>query len=183
MPDPAPVMSSASYEGSAEERAALSGDRSAWNALIVRHQRQVVLSLISAGVRPAQAKEFANDAWLKLMERADDRRLAFLQLPGLVVKQALFLARSAGRRLDTPPEPFAVDVDSAESSFLTRERLMRARQRVETLSGSSRAVFLQLYSEPTLSHAELAQRVGLSVQRVRQIICEVRKVLRTEVEP
>jgi RNA polymerase sigma-70 factor (ECF subfamily) len=33
-----------------------------------------------------------------------------------------------------------------------------------------------------LSHAEVAKKVGLSLQRVRQILCEVRKELREALE-
>jgi RNA polymerase sigma-70 factor (ECF subfamily) len=35
-----------------------------------------------------------------------------------------------------------------------------------------------IYENPDLPHAEAAAQVGLSVQRVRQILCEVRKRLR-----
>lgn len=166
------------------ERAALAGERSAWNALVELHGRRVVLSLLAAGVPPAQAREFAQDAWLRLMQQAAQGRLTWLQLPGLVVRQALFLARAAARRpspVDTAGAPPA-EADSVEETYFARERLLRARERVEALAPGARAVFLLLYGEPGLSHAEVAGRVGLSVQRVRQIICEVRKTLRAELE-
>jgi RNA polymerase sigma-70 factor (ECF subfamily) len=164
------------------EESALRGDRDAWNELIRRHERRVVLSLVAAGVPPAQAREFAQDAWLRLINQSAQGKVQFLQLPGLVVRQALFLARSARRKLEgSQPEPDAA-VDSAEVLYLTRERLARARTLVERLNPSARAVFALLYGEPQLPHSEIAARVGLSVQRVRQIICEVRKVLRVELE-
>ena len=164
------------------EGSALKGDREAWNELIRRHDRRVVLSLIAAGVPPAQAREFSQDAWLRLINQTAQGKVQFLQLPGLVVRQALFLARSARRKLEGPALEPEVAVDSAEVLYLTRERLARARAKVEELNASARAVFALLYGEPQLSHAEIAARVGLSVQRVRQIICEVRKVLRLELE-
>lgn len=164
------------------ERRALRGDHDAWNTLIRRHERRVVLSLVAAGVPPAQAREFAQDAWMRLINQVSNGRVQFLQLPGLVVRQALFLAHSARRKLEgLQPEPDAT-VDSPEAMYLTRERLARARAKVEELNASARNVFAMLYGEPQLSHAEIASRVGLSVQRVRQIICEVRKVLRAELE-
>jgi RNA polymerase sigma-70 factor (ECF subfamily) len=140
-----------------------------------------VLSLIAAGVPAAQAREFAHDAWLRLIQQASAGRLAYLQLPGLVVRQALFLARAAGRKptLEAEADPRTA---STEEQFFARERLERAREHVETLPTSARQVFLALYSDPGLSHAEVADRVGLSVQRVRQIICEVRKALRAALD-
>jgi RNA polymerase sigma-70 factor (ECF subfamily) len=174
-------------------REALDGNREAWSALIALHERRVELSLIAQAVPPAQAREFAHDAWLRLMQQAAQGRLTYLQLPGLAIRQALFLARAARRRRDAAVTEEAAaeeaagglaeeDVESPEAQFSARERLMRARARVDSLAPSARTVFLLLYAEPQLSHAELAARVGLSVQRVRQIICEVRKELRADLE-
>lgn len=167
------------------EAAARHGDRAAWNELIARHDRRVVLVLLSHGVLPAEAKELAQEAWLRLIRQADARKLERLELPGLVVRQALYLARSESRRMrpeDAPADASPPTVDSAETRYVTLERLARARERLATLPHSARAVFELLYGEPHLSHAEVAARVGLSVQRVRQIICEVRKELRAELE-
>ncbi len=170
----------------ATEAAARTGDRSAWTELIARHNRRVLLSLLAHGVLPAQAKELAQEAWLRLITQADARKLPRLELPGLAIRQALFLARSEARKpgqsteaLEDVPES---TIDSAETQFFDRERLQKAHERLQDLSPSARAVFERLYGDPQLSHAEVAARVGLSVQRVRQIVCEVRKVLRAELE-
>lgn len=182
----AELSASAPGEGvpaEAVEQAALRGERSAWSSLIAKHERRVVLSLIAAGVPAAQAREFANDAWLRLMQQAAARRLEYLQLPGLVVRQALFLARAAVRRpTAAATAPLEASASSQEEVYFARERLERARARVETLPASARSIFLLLYGEPQLSHAEVAARVGLSLQRVRQILCEVRKSLRAELD-
>lgn len=168
------------------EQAARAGDRSAWSALIATHNRRVLLALIAHGVLPAQAREVAQEAWLRLITQADAKKLDRLELPGLAIRQALFLARSEQRkpgsqteRLESAPEEAS---SSMEETYFSREKLQKAHQRLQDLSPSSRAIFERLYAEPSLSHAELATRVGLSVQRVRQIICEVRKVLRAELE-
>lgn len=170
----------------ATEAAARSGDRAAWTELINRHNRRVVLALLARGVLPAEARELAQEAWLRLITRADAKKLDRLELPGLAIRQALFLAQSEARRpghqaepLDAAPE---ASVESVEEVYFSREKLERARARLRELSPSARAVFERLYGDPALSHAEVAARVGLSVQRVRQIICEVRKVLRAELE-
>lgn len=182
-----PESSSTSAERQVEldsvSERALEGDRGAWDVLIARHGRRVVLSLIAQAVPPAQAREFAHDAWLRLMQQASEGRLRYLQLPGLVISQARYLARAASRRpAPVGQEDEPEEVPSPEACYLAHERLARARAKVDSLAPSARAVFLLLYAEPQLSHAELATRVGLSVQRVRQIICEVRKELRADLE-
>lgn len=170
----------------ATEAAARTGDRGAWTELIARHNRRVVLSLLAHGVLPAQAKEMAQEAWLRLITQADAKKLARLELPGLAIRQALFLARSEARKPGSSPDSLEEvpesAVDSGETQFFDRERLQKAHERLQDLSPSARAVFERLYGDPQLSHAEVAARVGLSVQRVRQIVCEVRKVLRAELE-
>ena len=164
------------------ERAALAGDRAAWNTLVARHDRRVVLALVAAGVRPAQARDIAQEAWLTLIRRADAKQLPHLQLPGLAVRQALYLAKTQGRRPQGEPLPEAealvADAPDAFDHVLTAERLRAAQAVLRTCSDSAQRVFSLLYSQPHLSHAEVAQQVGLSVQRVRQIVCEVRKKLR-----
>lgn len=170
----------------ATETAARDGDRSAWTELITRHNRRVVLSLLAHGVLPAQAREMAQEAWLRLITQADARKLPRLELPGLAIRQALFLARSEARKPGQANEPLEAAheaiTDSHETVFFERERLQKAHERLQDLAPSARAVFERLYGDPQLSHAEVAARVGLSVQRVRQIVCEVRKVLRAELE-
>ena len=165
--------------------AALRGDREAWNVLVARHTPRVVVALVARGVLPAQAREFAQDAWLKLVERAAAGQLATLELPGLAIRQATFLARSAGRR---PDALLQADADAAwsgpdaEARYASKEALARAQARLATMHPSSRRVFELLYGEPPHEPAEAAQVLGLSVQRVRQIVCEVRKVLRRDLD-
>lgn len=171
-----------SVEGETEQ-AARRGDRAAWSALVERHNHRVVLALIASGVLSAQARDLAQEAWLRLMSQAASQKLDRLLLPGLVIRQALFLARTQARREGPPPEAPADEVEpSAEQRFLSAERLRRATQVLATCSQSAQRVFRLIYTQPSLSHAEVAARVGLSVQRVRQIICEVRKKLRGSLE-
>jgi len=49
-------------------------------------------------------------------------------------------------------------------------------------SPNARSVFRLVYGGEGLDHAQVAERLGLSLQRVRQIVCEVRKLLRGAVE-
>lgn len=123
---------------------------------------------------------------MRLIHQADAKRLERLELPGLAIRQALFLAKSEARKAGNVVEPLdsvaEQAVDSSEEQFFSRERLNRAHEQLQSLSPSTRAIFDRLYADPSMSHAEVAARVGLSVQRVRQLICEARKVLRAELE-
>jgi RNA polymerase sigma-70 factor (ECF subfamily) len=170
--------------GNTPEAEALRGERSAWNELIRLHNRRVVLGLIAAGLRPSQAQDLAQEAWLRLIRQADLGRLEALHLPGLVIRQALFLFKKQ-TITEVSVEQASVEPSmsaSAEERYFNRERLQRARERLGALPERARTVFTMLYQDPQLSHAELASRVGLSVQRVRQILCEVRKELRRDLE-
>ena len=172
---------------------ALNGDGGAWNALIHKHNHRVVVSLLARGVRIDRAKDIAQETWIRLIEQQRAGRLAALVLPGLAVAQAAFFSLEHARRdgaryapvpLETTRE--AVDlVDpaaDAETRLVTGERLERAEQVLAGCSRSARAVFQHAYGGEGLSHAQVAEKVGLSVQRVRQILCEVRKELRTALE-
>ncbi|MFP2898029.1 RNA polymerase sigma factor [Corallococcus sp. 4LFB] len=119
--------------------------------------------------------------------------LTELSLPYLALTQAAFLASDDARRTrresvdgtveDLPERQQPVDpAQSAEKRLLSEEQLARARDALEQVSPGARNVFLLACDGQGLPHAEVASRVGLSVQRVRQILCEVRKKLRTALE-
>ncbi len=65
---------------------------------------------------------------------------------------------------------------------MTEERVAKALEVLSGCSSSAREVFRLVYGGDGLSHAEVAQRVGLSLQRVRQILCEVRARLRVAMQ-
>jgi RNA polymerase sigma factor (sigma-70 family) len=167
---------------------ALRGDVSAWNALVQKHNHRVVVSLLARGVRIDRAKDLAQDAWIRLIEQQREGRLTHLHLPGLAVTQAGFLALEAARRakrtdpVESAPEDLPDPSADAEMRMLTEERLERAEQILSRCSPSAKRVFHLVYGGDGLGHAEVAERLGLSLQRVRQIVCEVRKLLRGAVE-
>ena len=162
--------------------AALRGSGAAWDALIARHDRKVVVALLARGIRIDRAREAAQEAWARLIARQRKGELARLDLPGLAIVQASFVAIEVARR-DARIEPLegldAPDgAPSAEQRLLSREELVRARAAIDRCPAASRRVFQLVYEHPELPHAEVAAQVGLSVQRVRQILCEVRSVVR-----
>lgn len=178
---PAPV----SLDSARDERPA----PPAWRELIARHDRAVVLSLLARGVRLERAKELAHDAWSRLYEQQALGRLDRLELPGLAIAQAGFLAAQDGRRAQKEGRTARLDdlgeakdwadgSSSAEDRLASRQALETARQVLAGCSDRSREVFLLAYDSPEVPHADIARRVGLSVQRVRQILWEVRGRIR-----
>jgi RNA polymerase sigma-70 factor (ECF subfamily) len=172
---------------------ALAGDRRAWDALIARHHRRVVVSLLAKGIRVDRAHELAQEAWTRLIQQQQRGLLTELRLPNLALTQAAFLAADDARRArreaisgnveELPERQHPVDPSvSAERRLLSEEQLTRAHEALAGCSQSARTVFLLACDGQELPHAEVAARVGLSVQRVRQILCEVRKKLRTALE-
>ena len=173
--------------------AALAGDRQAWSALVAKHNHRVVVALLARGVRIDRAKDIAQEAWIRLVEQQRQGRLDRLQLPGLAIAQATFLALEAARREATARRHEPIDEPAlaaaladprgdAESRLVTEERVERAVEVLSRCSPSAKRVFRLAYGGDGLSHAEVAERVGLSLQRVRQILCEVRAKMRVALE-
>jgi RNA polymerase sigma-70 factor (ECF subfamily) len=154
-----------------------------WSAAIARHDRRVVVALLGRGVPIERAKEIAQETWARLMQKHAAGELLEVKLPGLAITQALFLARDEARRdLRRPsaelPESLGDGRQSAEAQLLTHEQVQVALLALQRLPENARRVFELAYDEPALTHREIAARVGLSEQRVKQIVCEVRKSLR-----
>ncbi|HXX31914.1 MAG TPA: sigma-70 family RNA polymerase sigma factor [Myxococcaceae bacterium] len=168
------------------ERQALAGVRAAWELLIRRHDRAVRVALLARGFPVETAREMTQDAWARLIEQSRRGALHELVLPALAIRQALFLALDDRRRragpvedlesVRTTPSPGA----SAEERLVHKEQLDRALDVLRGCSPSAQRVFLLAYQSGGMSHGEIAARVGLSLQRVRQTLCEVRSRLRRE---
>jgi len=170
---------------------ALRGDEAAWNALVAKHNQRVVVALLARGLPIERAKDVAQEAWLRLLEQQRAGKLRELKLPSLAITQATFLALDAARREGkgmalgllgeggfdaADPRPLS------EQRLIGEEELARAERVLAKCSPSARKVFSLVYGGGNLSHADVAEEVGLSVQRVRQIVCEVRKELRRAFE-
>tara|TARA_R110002096_G_scaffold44526_6_gene120169 strand:+ start:76069 stop:76656 length:588 start_codon:yes stop_codon:yes gene_type:complete len=173
------VESSAKSQQSPEDRA-LEGHTDAWNELARSHNRKVVLTLLSRGLPPDVARDLAQDAWAKLIERQQQGQLQAIKMPGLAIKQALYLAGDLLR------QPREVASESAEEPaghdphprLWARERLNRAREVLRSCTANERTIFRAFYGSPGSSTREVGKQTGLSIQRIRQIHCELRKKLR-----
>src|SRR5262245_40887108 len=71
---------------------------------IARHDRRVVGALLARGVRAERAKELAQEAWTRLIQKHKEGALTEVKLPGLAIKQALFLAKTDARQTQRRPQ-------------------------------------------------------------------------------
>ena len=120
------------------------------------------------------------------MEKHADGDLTDLRFPGLAIKQARFLALNSMKRdktqdrvLSAVPDP--PDNPDVEQVVADRERIDRILDAVATCSPTAKTIFRMVYAPPYHSHADTAREVGLSLQRVRQILCETRKHIRKSI--
>lgn len=159
--------------------------RSDWPQLIAAHNHAVVVSLLAKGLRLSAARELAAETWARLYERWQLDALPVVELPGLAIRQAHFLSLDAFRR----PTHAALDealavpdgAASPEHQVLAKEQLALVSAAFNGLSPRAREVFAAVLAQPEHSHAELAKRLGVSLQRLRQTLCEVRARLRSSV--
>lgn len=163
-------------------------NRAAWDEAVRKHGRRVVVSLLAMGLSLDEAEEIANRAWARIFEQHRKNKFERVELPGLVIRQARFFALDLMRQsaradrlhgaADRTPDPLA----DPERRLLTKEQLARAAEVIGGMNEKSQRVFRIVYQNPSLPHAEVAKIVDLSVQRVRQILWEVRKNVRRALE-
>lgn len=165
---------------------AMRGERSAWEQLITQHSRRVMVAVLAEGLSIDDARDLTQDVWARLWNQIRTKALASLQLPGIAVTQAQFLARDLLRRRRTVRyEEEQRDVENDETAvdamLASAQTLARVQKALLALEPSQQRIF-RLATEDGVPHAEIAQSVGLSTQRVRQIIWEVRVRLRAQLE-
>jgi len=158
-----------------------------WDDAIRRHDRRVYLSVLALGLTPDRAREVCQAAWTRLIEQHAKGALEELELPGLAIRQARFLAfnelkrsRVEARVLAAVPEPAQPpDVERIASGRQEVERVLAA---LATCPATARKVFGIVYATPGGTCAIAASQMGLSLQRVRQILCETRAHIRRAME-
>ncbi|MFT3709421.1 MAG: sigma-70 family RNA polymerase sigma factor [Archangium sp.] len=161
---------------------ARAGEREAWTKLIERWGHRVVVTLLAEGFGIEGARDLAQEAWAAIWDKHQRGELPTLELPGLVITQARFLAMDQRRQRrralsDAPAEP----VLTTESRFIAAQTLRQVETVLASRSGQQQRIFRRAVEQQS-PHAEIARDEGLSVQRVRQIIWEVRCALRGAVE-
>jgi RNA polymerase sigma factor (sigma-70 family) len=157
-----------------------------WSEAIARHDHKVFVSLLALGIPPERARDLAQATWARLLERHARGELPQLELPGLAIRQARFLAlddlrrRGVERRQleDAAATADIVSESNPEAELASRQRLDRALGALAACSQTAQSLFRLLYVPPARSHEEAAAELGLSLQRIRQILCETRKHIR-----
>jgi RNA polymerase sigma-70 factor (ECF subfamily) len=172
----------------APQRAVRPVNAEMWGERVRQHDHAVVLSLLALGLRPDRAREIAQATWLRLIEQEAAGALPVVELPGLAIRQARFLALDAIRRDAVERQRLAdaleVDVDSddaIERRLAGRQELERVKEVLAGCSPRARRLFHLLYGRG-MSAAEAAGELGISVQRARQLLCETRKKIRAALE-
>jgi RNA polymerase sigma factor (sigma-70 family) len=158
-----------------------------WDDAIRTHDRRVYLSVLALGLAPDRAREISQAAWTRLIEQHARGALTELELPGLAIRQARFLAFNELKRTKTeartlaavPDPPQAPDVERVVGS---RQEIDRVLAALATCSPQARKIFRLVYATPGGTAASAAKDIGLSLQRVRQILCETRAQIRRSLE-
>lgn len=158
-----------------------------WDDAIRRHGHRVYVSVLALGLPPDRAKEIVQATWTRLMEQHAAGTLTELDFPGLAIRQARFLALNEMQRrkvemrvLASVPE--AAPEPNVERVVANRQQIERMLDALATCSPTAKRVFRLVYATPGGSCASAAQEVGLSLQRVRQILCETRSHIRRALE-
>ncbi|HSD89396.1 MAG TPA: sigma-70 family RNA polymerase sigma factor [Kofleriaceae bacterium] len=167
--------------------AAVRIDAAAWEALIRAHDRRVFLAVLALGVRADRARDVVQTTWTRLMEKDERGEITKDNVAGLAVAQARFLALDELRRTHSEkrraePLPEMLDDLDPEQLLIGRERLERAAAVLAGSSPSVQRLFQLLYAEPPVDYTQAAALVGVSLQRARQVMCELRKKLRVALE-
>jgi RNA polymerase sigma factor (sigma-70 family) len=159
-----------------------------WHAAAQQHHRRVLLAVLALGVRPSRAEEIVQATWEALIEAERSGKLARVELPGIALVHARFLALHELRRgglegrilvsSDALAERAADRCVSPEAELLAKEDAQRVLREIERLPDSMQRLFLILYRDPPPSHAECAGELGLSLQRVRQLASELKQRVR-----
>ena len=158
-----------------------------WGDAIRHHDRKVFLSVLALGLAPDAAREIAQATWTRLIERHAAGALPDLELPGLAIRQARFLALNEHQRSKTEQRVLAAVPDPPEEPALDRvvdgkREIERVLAALATASPTAKKIFRLVYATPNGSPETAAREVGLSLQRVRQILCETRKHIRSALE-
>jgi RNA polymerase sigma-70 factor (ECF subfamily) len=144
----------------------------------------VLLSLIALGIDRERARDLVQATWARLYEQHKDGKLAALELPGLAIRQARFLAIDSFRHTDLQRRTLALALATAppphdgEHQLLTRDQLRRALDALAACSPTAQQLFRLLYTPPPMTCADAAREIGLSAERARHVVCEARKLLR-----
>ncbi len=155
-----------------------------WAQVIANHNHTVVVSLLARGLRLSDARQVAVDTWSLLYERHAAGLIASLEFPGLAVRQAGFLASNRSKHKTVSFEHcdaanlLASETPAADEVMVSKQALCAAQAAFSQLPPRAKQVYAFHLQHPNTDHASLAAQLGLSLQRFRQTLCEVRARLK-----
>ncbi|WP_420455734.1 RNA polymerase sigma factor [Rubrivirga sp.] len=169
-------------DDSALLRSARSGDPDAFRTLVVRYQGLVAHVVGRVVADPAEREDVGQEVFLQVHRRLDQFR-GDAQLSTWVGRIAYHAAlRHVRRRRPTPiglgtdaPEPPGPDDSDAASEAEHRDRVLRAA--IDSLPPAHR-VALTLFHLDGLSHAQVAETLGLPLGTVKNTLFRARKRLK-----
>lgn len=173
-----------SEETGAETQALNFSER--WDRRIREYGHQVFLSVLAMGHKPDRAREIVQATWTRLMEQDRAGNVRAGSVLGLAITQARFFALDARRRdardrsnVDAGDDVELAATDaSPEEIVFSRDELERVRQALAECSANTQKIFRLAYTPPPREQKEIAAELGLSVQRVRQVLSDTRGRLR-----
>ncbi|MBL4635531.1 MAG: sigma-70 family RNA polymerase sigma factor [Kofleriaceae bacterium] len=159
-----------------------------WGVWIKKHHHRLVLSLLAMSVPLHHAEEIAQSTWERLIQKEKSGQLDRIEMPGLALAQARFLALEYLRKelpATSKQEIFeettlVANAPNPLRSLVSRSQMDTAQECLARASESGQTVFRLFYIEG-LSAKEIGEEVGLSPQRVRQTLCELRADLRSAI--
>lgn len=168
-----------------DEERALTGDREAWERLFRAHGRRVEVALLAKGVPLQAARDATQAAWLKMLEQVERGTLKELRLPAYAITLARNLSIDAWRkgRFESPTADGAVlerrlsGATDLQELAISRQQLDCMRSRLETCSARKQRIFARRFADAWQAR-QIAEAEGMSVQRVRQSLSELRARLR-----
>jgi len=165
----------------------LSGDRSAWVALIDRYRRLIYSIPVRLGLATEQADEVFQDVCLRLLDRLETLRDGRSLARWLIVttqRRCWDLAAHERRYVEEPADRPAVAADDdPEALVLASERAHLVRRAFERLTETCRELLHDLfYRDPPLSYAELARSRGRSIGSLGPTRARCLGALRTRLE-
>lgn len=167
--DPVPEDPYRSWTSAQLVAGANGGDERAWNEIVRRHAALVISRIRQFRLTPEHAEDVAQTVWLKLLEHLTDLREPDA-LPGWIAtttrNECIRMVNLYRRSIPVDPQEGELDagiVVDLDEGMLRVERNRALRDGLAELPEHQRELLILLASDPPLSYAEIAERLGVPI--------------------
>jgi RNA polymerase sigma factor (sigma-70 family) len=167
--DPAPEDPYRSWTSAQLVAGANGGDERAWNEIVRRHAALVISRIRQFRLTPEHAEDVAQTVWLKLLEHLADLREPEA-LPGWIAtttrNECIRMVNLYRRSIPVDPQEGELDagiVVDLDEGMIRVERNRALREGLAELPEHQRELLILLASDPPLSYAEIAERLGVPI--------------------